>query len=130
MHRVNAMDTWTQRTCARLDQYQLPSKGHAIPSLSNVHQLIILESKTSYGGTLPKDGLPRGTQFRIGLYQNSFEEQFPALLVMNDPFTKGNERAVQMTSNVQKSVCVLDIEKKAQPMHRRIGKRVERKDEC
>ena len=45
---------------------------------------------------------------------------------MNDPFTKGNESAAQMSGNAQESVRVLDIEKRAQPMHKRIGKEGER----
>lgn len=47
---------------------------------------------------------------------------------MNDPFTKGNESAAQMSGNAQESVRVLDIEKRAQPMHKRIGKEGERTD--
>jgi len=45
---------------------------------------------------------------------------------MNDPFTKGNERAAQMDNN-QESVRVLDIEKRAQPMNRKIGKKAGKK---
>lgn len=63
-------------------------------------------------------------QSRIGSYQNSFEEQFPALLIMKVPFTKGNKRTTQMAGNVQESVRVLNIGKRAQPMQRRIGKTV------
>jgi hypothetical protein len=48
---------------------------------------------------------------------------------MNDPFMKGNESAAQMSGNVQQeSVRVLDIEKRAQPMHRRIVKEGKRSD--